>query len=809
MNNKILIISFLAGAAALIYQLVALRYMSLILGSEAYVVAVTVGCYMVGLSAGSILFGAFADKNQRLALLLSIVGFVLFCILSPLIYQSIITVAWYDSLGIRVLSCFIFMLPATICAGGVMPSLIKTGGHIKSPASIYAAYTFGSVAGALLCGYLLIRLLGLSATILTTACLALICFFLVFFIRSRDIKNTKPAKIDNVATNLPKYSKILVIAVIVVYCVSGFASMTFEVFQTKILVLFFRDSVYDFTVILTVYLIGLFIGNIIGGRIAAKNDKLLFYFALTQILAGTLVIFGLYIVNIMPFITNNITSSVAMFERYGNSSFLMSNILKLGYSALTILLPACLWGMGFPLVNKITVTGEKNAGKITGITIGANTLFCSAGTLLSAFFLVNILGIRGTIMLSGIICILFGTVLAGIGFKTHIQTIGKPKYLLLGAITLAAVLWIFLPKWNKFEMSVVSFGDMRENHKILFYEEDAHGITSVMDIFSPYNNRKTITTNRRFSQSSSNNLFGPGDHQRLGILPLLIHQRPENVLVIGLGAGITLRGANEFPNMNIDCVEISGSVVEAARYFGEENKYVLDADNVNITMQDGRNYVKNTNKNYDVIIADIFFPATSGSSNVFSREYYEMCKKRLNPDGIMAQWLPVHQLSPKEFDIIVKTFAAVFKHSQLWYGLIGFSVPVIGIIGSKENIVIDGLRLSELYGNQNLRDVLSQIALDDKYMFLSHFIANVKDVPLGNNIPVNTDDRPVLEYLNPKMELNAPGHERAVENIRHASYLKMNRPQNGYYVNIDEKTMSEYNVEILNYIYNIFKQYEY
>ena len=410
-------------------------------------------------------------------------------------------------------------------------------------------------------------------------------------------------------------------------------------------------------------------------------------------------------------------------------------------------------------------------------------------------------------MLSGIICILFGTALAAIGFKTHIQIIGKPKYLLLGTIMLAAILWIFLPKWDKFEMSVVSFGDMRENHKILFYEEDAHGIVSVMDIFAPYNSRKILTTNRRFTQSSSNNLFGPGDHQRLGILPLLIHPKAENVLIIGLGAGITLRGANEFPDVKIDCVEISGSVVEAAGYFGKENNYVLDAENVNIIINDGRSVIRNTNKSYDVIIADIFFPATSGSSNVFSREYYEMCKKRLNSGGIMAQWLPMHQLSPKEFDIIVKTFASVFEHNQLWLGLIGSSVPVVGIIGSKEAIVIDGLRLSELYRDQDLRDVLSQIALDDKYMFLSHFIANVKDMPLSNNIPINTDDRPILEFLNPKMELNAPGYERAVKNMYHIFHLKIEKPQNGYYTNIDEKTMSEYNVEILNYIYNVFREF--
>lgn len=783
--------------------------MSLLLGSETYAVAVTVACYMVGLSAGSILFGALADKNRRLAFNLSIIGFAVFCGLSPLAYQFVDAFARYNSMGMRVLTCFLFMLPATICAGGITPCLIKMGGNIKSPAYIYAANTFGSVSGALLCGYFLIRAFGLSTTVLLAACLILLCYALTLFVRNRNVDNTKTVKANNIVKKLPKYSKIIGIAAIVVYSISGFASMTFEVFQTKMLTLFFRDSAYDFTVILTVFFTGLFIGNVYGGRIATKKDNPLFYFILSQILAGATVIIGLYIVNIMPVISYNIASGATMFEKYGNHSFLMSNILKFGYSALAILLPACLWGMGFPLVNKITAPEEKNTGKMTGFTLGFNTFLCSAGTLLSAFYLVNMLGIRGTILLSGIICTLSGTVLAGIGFNTHIRNTGKQKYALLSAILLSVALGIFLPKWDKFEMST-SFLQPGQNvegtYKILFYKEDAYGITSVTNFFPT--KQKFLTTNRRYCQNTSD-LYGPEDHQRLGILPLLIHQNPKDMLAIGLGAGITLRGANEFPGINIDCVEISKSVVEAAKCFGEENKHVLDAKNVNIIIDDGRNYIKNTNKSYDVIVADIFFPASLGSSNVFSRDYYEMCKKRLNTGGIMVQWIPVHQFSPDELKITIKTFASVFKNAQLWYGLIGTSVPVIGIIGSEDNIVIDGLRLSELYGNQNLQNTLSQIALDDKYMLLSHFIANVKDVPLGDDIPINIDDRPILEYLNPEMEINARIYQRAVENLQYASHLKMTAPQIGYYVNVDEKTMEEYNIEILDYIHDIIKQFGY
>jgi spermidine synthase len=372
-------------------------------------------------------------------------------------------------------------------------------------------------------------------------------------------------------------------------------------------------------------------------------------------------------------------------------------------------------------------------------------------------------------------------------------------------IMLTVGLLVFLPKWDKFEMST-SFlkpgQDVEGSYDIQYYDENVYGVISVVD-FLP-TNQKFLTTNRRFCQNSSD-MFGPEDHRRLGIIPLLIHENPKDVLAVGLGAGITLGGANKYPGVNIDCVEISGSVVQAASYFGEENGHVIDADNVNMIIDDGRNFIKNTKKMYDVIIADIFFPMSSGSSSLFSREYYGMCKKKLNPNGIMTQWIPVHQFSTLELNITIKTFASVFENCQLWFGLIGTSIPVIGIVGSEKPVVIDGNRLARLYKNEALLKTLSEIALDDKYMMLSHFIADVKDTHLyREDIRISTDDKPILEYLNP--ESNTPHYQKGEENLFYASALKSAVPQTGFCKNVDEVTLEYYNTEIMNYIDRIFTE---
>ena len=218
----------------------------------------------------------------------------------------------------------------------------------------------------------------------------------------------------------------------------------------------------------------------------------------------------------------------------------------------------------------------------------------------------------------------------------------------------------------------------------------------------------------------------------------------------GLGAGITLRGAAEYSGVAVDCVEISSSVIEAARSFSAENGGVLDWDNVTVTAEDARSYVAATCKSYDVILADIFFPMSSGGGNLFSLEYYQDCLAALNPDGIMVQWLPLHQFSQETLEITINTFARVFEHTSLWFGLIGESTPVAGLVGGRQPLSLSSERLAALYAGQGRTFVngLEDVALDDPYMFLSHFITQAA---YRAEVPVNTEDLAIVEYLTPRI----------------------------------------------------------
>ena len=223
-------------------------------------------------------------------------------------------------------------------------------------------------------------------------------------------------------------------------------------------------------------------------------------------------------------------------------------------------------------------------------------------------------------------------------------------------------------------------------------------------------------------------------------------------LVIGLGAGITLRGVVETQVDDITCVEVSKNVQRAAGYFDDVNGGLLRNPAIRIAIMDGRTYLSSVPALYDVIIGDIFFPMSSGSGTVYSREFFTLCKKRLAPRGVYCQWLPLHQLSLEELRIAVATFLSVFPDAQLWYGMIGRDTPVIGCVACEGGpLPLDFEQLARWYDDPVKTNVLRAIELGDPMVFLSNFIAASPGAKAFSAGAVcSTDDKPVIEFLNPR-----------------------------------------------------------
>ena len=227
---------------------------------------------------------------------------------------------------------------------------------------------------------------------------------------------------------------------------------------------------------------------------------------------------------------------------------------------------------------------------------------------------------------------------------------------------------------------------------------------------------------------------------------------------MGLGAGITLRGVMDLRPEEATVVELLPGVVKAAREFAAENAKVLGNPNVHVVVQDGRNYLATSGKRFDVIVLDILHPMSSGSSSVFSRQYYALCREHLAERGLVCQWLPVHQLSESELKTIMRTFQSVFPNTTVWYGLLGDSTQVVGLVGTPQPLTVNGRALAARYAGADaaLRKELQEVNLGNPSLLLSHFVmGEAAAARFCAGAHMDTDDRPVIEFAAPQLAVTA------------------------------------------------------
>lgn len=743
----LLLVALMSGAICLIYQLIWSRYLQLILGVSAYAVALVLTCFMLGLAMGSWHIGRLMDRTRHrgraLAIMESAIG--IYILLSPTIYQWI---AGIDSRSVQLGMAIVSLLIPTYLMGGTFPAFVRlSAGEISRIGAdaglLYAVNTLGGAIGAMLCGFVLIGSIGLSATLYLTGGLSLLLAGLIGFALRRGESPAEPVaskKSRRIKLEKPeKAPPVMLIAIVFGIC--GFTGLAYEVFWTRLLSLFFKDSIYDLTIVLTSYLTGLAIGSLVSAYGLKRVKRPVHLLAGLSVLIGFSALGGLYLVSQFPYWMNHLQTNSAMVEQYQSRYWLAGNVVRFGYAMLLMFVPTCLFGAVLPVVSRLGTATVETIGRRIGLLGAINTLGSALGALAAGFVLIGAMGLANGVMLMA-----FCNVIAGLLLVRSWVLRGT---VFLVAMTMAAL----VPPWDRMRMSLSFLEPDQRLEDVIeqqFYREDVHGITAVVYL-KPFD-RKYLVTNRLFTQNSSA-MMGFEDHRRLGHVPMLLHPKPSSALAVGLGAGITLRGMADHPVESIDCVELSPTVIEAARHFPEENGKVLDNPRVHMIADDARHFMRTSAKQYDVIVLDIFHPMSGGSSMIFSREYYEAARRRLATGGLICQWLPAHQLSMDEVQTIAATFQSVFPHVSLWFGLIGESTAVVGLIGSESPLSIDYSQLSQRCAAHT---ELREFELGSADRVLSHFIiADQRIRDFAGSAPIDRDDRPVVEMGAPKVARRA------------------------------------------------------
>ena len=765
---------FLSGITALTYEIVWTRMLTLVFGHTVFSVSVVLAAFMAGLGFGSYLFGYTVDKlsansidSSSTALQLygwiEIMIFASGSVLSLLfanfaeiysLFHSIVPESPPVQNLLKVIFAFTLILVPTTFMGATLPLISKycvmDNKHIGTQVSLlYALNTLGAASGCMITGFFLMGTFGVLQTVLMAAACNL---FIGISALSIFKENGGTIKFSFPTINFPKlrWSPEQKFWMGISF-ICGFTALAYEVLWTRLLVFSIASTVYSFSMMLTVFLLGIFLGSLLLIPLLSKIKNLRTILIALQGGVGIYIIGSIYgIESILspPWNAYNLGNPAAAFWNYFRDS------------AALMLVPTLLLGMCFPLLIQLISNKHENIGQATGQIYATNTIGAIFGSLFSGFLFLPYFGSQASLTLVATINLLIMVLL----FRTSdylTPAIRKAMTMVFVALILFINMAVPNDLLNSFFMR--DSAGKRNINKLIYFEEGLSDTVAVFrdeyGVLDP--SAKRLITNG-ISMSASN-MIATRYMKLFAHVPILLVDKPDDVLVVCFGTGQTTGAAGIHPRVKtVDSLELSSSVINAGKMFADQNHDVLSNPKVNFVIQDGRNHLLTTHKFYDVITSEPPPPRTAFTVNLYTREYYELQKSKLKPGGISAQWIPLHSQGEEEVAMHFKTFQSVFPYTMGWLSV----ANEILIIGSDQPIKIDFNKLNERLQEPEIKKALKDIEIPDIFSFLSNiWLLNEQVVKLGEGYPLITDNHPAIEfYLELGNVIGIPGQERYVFN---------------------------------------------
>jgi spermidine synthase len=772
----------ISGGAALALEVLWMRSASLVLGQTAATTAIVLACYFGGLG-----LGAAAARNVRQRgvhtygwLEIGAAGGALW---SVCVWQILtgdgaqLSLAASGVVG-RVAAVALAVVPATLCFGATLPALAQA---LAVPAAVgryggflYALNTLGGVAGISAAGFGLPVLVGVRGSYYAAATTSAVTGVVALMLDRRRTSpepflgdsrfspkqpldaapgKTGPTTQEPCAKSSPPYQggvrgglqsrldqpppgplpgkegvhwpnapvsrhRLRMIA-----AGAGALGLGLEVLWTRLFAQVLHNSVYSFSAIALVFLVAIAAG--------AASAALLLRRAAPAAIAGTALI-GAAVATVTGFWlfmwrTDNL-AYVGMQSGLGEyiARIVALAAVSVGPAAFFsgLILPAlwAAWG------------GHDGAARPLGDLSAANTFGGIAGAALVGFVGVPAMGVRGSLLAAAVAYIVCADTLA-------------PQLRQRRLLAYAALFFVVIA--NPLRAPLVHLHS--DADRLRATAVGPSGIVTVVETDGDLQMRLDNYYVLGGTAAATN-------ERRLGLVPLLLHRAPHRALFVGLATGITASAAPALGVEQTTVVEVVPEVAQAARaHFATWNGHLLDRADVHLVLDDGRRYLASTQEQFDVIVSDLFIPWHAGAGNLYSREMYMAVARRLAPRGLFCQWLPLYQLTREEFDVIARTFLAVFPQASLWRADFYPDRAVVGLIGQRSPHSVDVEQTSRRLDRLPVwgRDPLLA-APRGLVMLYAGNLAAAAD--LFSGVPLNTDDRPLIEFTAPRLtRINAAG----------------------------------------------------
>ncbi len=753
----VLLLLFLgSGCAALIYEIVWFQMLQLVIGSSAISLAVLLGTFMGGMCLGSLALPRFvsaAHHPLRVYAILEIgiaVAGLIVLVAMPGISKVYTSLVGHGMPGIflRATVCVVCLLPPTVLMGATLPAVARwvesTPRGVSWLGFFYGGNTVGAVAGCLIAGFYLLRLHDTTVATLCAVALNVVVAGIAFALgRSNPISSGTAsglsaealAKAGSDGTESRSATAIQANkSILLSIALSGFCALASEVVWTRILSLLIGATVYTFSIILAVFLSGLAIGSSAGSMIARSAARPRLALAWCQLLQVGAIAWAVHtMANSLPYWPVAATPNIAASAKFQ---------FDLVRCAWAILPSALLWGASFPLALAGLAAPGQDAGRLIGRAYAANTLGAIGGAVLGGMALIPLFGTQSTqavLVVLSVVSALVALQPRSLGDRT-LATIGALAAVAV-ALTLPRIPWQLVAYGR--QIATTDYGA-----KMLYFGE---GMNSSVAVSETEGGARFFHVSGKTEASS---LVKDMRLQRmLGHIPALLHHQPKSVLIVGCGAGVTAGSFVLHPSIEriviCDIERLSPGIV--ATHFREENHNVIHDPRVKIVYDDARHYIATTHEKFDLITSDPIHPWVKGSAVLYSQEYFELCRSRLNPGGLVTQWVPLYEANLAVVQSEIATFFSVFPHGTIWANDDdGFGYDTV-MLGQAEPLKVDVTALQTRFDRSDhapIREALSGLGLGSAIDLLSTYAGRQTELRTWlASAEINRDRNLRLQYL--------------------------------------------------------------
>ncbi|TBR36000.1 spermidine synthase [Dyella terrae] len=728
---------FLSGAAALVYQLLWIKQLSLVVGVEVYAVTIAVSAFFAGLAVGGFWLGLRADRLERplrlyaaLEVGVAVLGVAATWLLAhsapafARMENSAGALAW-------VLPFALVGLPAVLM-GGTLPVLVRAcmqagRGMAQTGGRLYAANTAGAIAGALLAPFLLLPAFGVRGSALAAAAINLLVALLAIVLdhgaRNADIVDQPKGE------RLPRHIRLALI----LYAVAGGIALGYEVVWSQVIVQFMSTRAFAFAVMLATYLGGLMIGSAIYSRYADRIRDPWGAFGVLIALAGTLALLQLAVLGTWLMDVQRVAASTTLGLTDSRLAAMSARFAVA--SACLVLAPTLALGAAFPAALRLCAQAG-HEGRNVGSIVALNTLGGIAGTTLTGFALIPTFGLVRTLAMLGIAAGVVGWVAVYGGASLQ----KRARMATIGLVACSVAIAVVMSPQRMAELLSQARGGA-----VSYYEESRGGTVAVLQ-----QGRQANSFHRLYIQgvSNSGDTLPSQRYMRLqALLPLLIHKdAPKSALVIGFGTGITAGALSQYPGLEHRVVaELLPAVVRAAGQFQGNYGAGTTDKGLDIRLRDGRRELLASNQTYDLITLEPPPPNASGVVNLYSRDFYQLAGSRLNTNGLVAQWWPLATQNNEDSQAMVRAFLDAYPYATLWTT----ELHEMMLIGSYQPITLDANEVARRFNQPSVARALGEVGVSNSAAVLATWVGDRAMLErYAGGADAVTDDHPSIEYGN-------------------------------------------------------------